>query len=75
MYDPRYIVGRYLGNHLWVVTLAGEVHSGMHLKLSERFAMADPENLKGGGPEKNFDNLPRKSANFTPFLKKCSQKF
>ena len=34
---------------------------------------ADPENLKGWGPGKIFDNLPHNSANFHAFLKKYSE--
>ena len=36
---------------------------------------ADPENLKGGGPGKIFDNLPRKLANFAPFLNNVPKNF
>ena len=38
------------------------LNKSAHVKWNN--AGADPENLKGGGPGKSFDNLPRKSANF-----------
>ena len=36
-------------------------------KISALYTGTDPENLKGGGSWENFDNLSRKSANFTNF--------
>ena len=37
------------------------------------WSLPGPDSLKGGGPGNFFDNVPRESANFTPFLKKRFQ--